>query len=247
MAVERLNFLNVPIDVVPEEDLDSVILDLLSKDKPQHIMLVSLWDVLRARHRGEFRLMVEKAALVLPISRSLVRGARFLKKTPPVRHYPFTLVITVLGILERYNKSLYVFGAHNRSLLQAERNLRSTFPRLSLVGRFPGYYHRNMEKKILTAITKANPSLTIVGNGIPAGQKWIHRNRNRLHNGLFIWNGDVIDIFSERKRRISEKTFERGLEYFPLILKNPLRIFRVVQYLWYRVLLLYYRLFRGPA
>lgn len=247
MAVERLNFLNVPIDVVPEEELDSVILELLSKDTPQHIMLVSLWDVLRARRRGEFRSMVEKAGLVLPVSRSIVRGAQFLKKTPPARHYPFSLVITVLGILEQYNKSLYVFGAHNRSLLQAERNLRTTFPRLSLVGRFPGYYHRNMEKKILTAITKANPSLTIVGDGIPAGQKWIHRNRNRLHSGLFIWNADVIDIFSERKRRVSEKTFDRGLEYLPLILKNPFRIFRVVQFLWYGILLLYYRLFRGSA
>lgn len=247
MAVQRLNFLNVPIDVVPETELEPVLLDLLSRETPQHIMLVSLWDVLRARRRGEFRSMVEKAALVLPVSRSIVRGVRFLKKSPPVRHYPFSLIISVFDILERYRKSAYIFGAHTRSLVKAERNLRSTFPCLSIVGRFAGYYHKSMEKNILTAIVKAQPSVTLLANGIPGGQKWIHRNRNRLHGGLFIWNADVIDIFSERKRRISEKTFERGFEYFLLVFKNPLRILRIFQYVWYNIILLYYRIFRVSA
>ncbi len=247
MAVQRLNFLNVPIDVVPEAELEPVLLDLLTRNTPQHIMLVSLWDVLRARRRGEFRAMVDKAALVLPVSRSIVRGARFLKKTPPIRHYPFSLIISVFDILERYCKSAYLFGAHTRSLIKAERNVRSTFPGLSIVGRFAGYYHKSMEKNILTAIVKAQPSVALLANGIPGGQKWIHRNRNRLHGGLFIWNADVIDIFSERKRRISEKTFERGLEYFPLVFKNPLRILRIFQYMWYNILLLYYRIFRVSA
>lgn len=247
MAIERINFLKVPLDIVTPEDLEPVILDLLSREGPQHIMLVSLWDILRARHRGEFRTMVLNAALVLPTSKSVIRGARFLKKKIPVRHQPFSLVIGTLGVLEKYYKSVYLLGAQQRSLLQAERNVRSTFPRLSVVGRFAGYYHKSMERNILTAITKAHPSLVIVADGIPAGQKWIQRNRNKLHNGLFIWNSEVIDIFSERKRRVSEKTFERGLEYFPQIVKNPLRIFRIFQYLWYNVLVLYYRLFRISA
>ena len=191
--------------------------------------------------------MIENAALVLPVSKSIVRGARFLKMTPPVRYYPFSTVISILDTLERYCKSVYSFGAHTRSIIQAEKNLRSTFPKLSIVGRFAGYYHKSMEKNILTAITKAQPALTLLANGIPSGQKWIYRNRNRLHSGLFLWNADVIDIFSERKRRISEKTFERGLEYFPLVLRNPIRSLRIFQYLWYDSLLLFYRLFRSPS
>jgi len=191
--------------------------------------------------------MIENAALVLPVSKSIVRGARFLKMTPPVRYYPFSTVISILDTLERYCKSVYFFGAHTRSIIQAEKNLRSTFPKLSIVGRFAGYYHKSMEKNILTAITKAQPALTLLANGIPSGQKWIYRNRNRLHSGLFLWNADVIDIFSERKRRISEKTFERGLEYFPLVLRNPIRSLRIFQYLWYNSLLLFYRLFRTPS
>lgn len=247
MAIERIELLKVPLDIVSPEDLEAVILDLLSRDGPQQIMLVSLWDVLRARRRGEFRNMLLKAALVIPTSKSLIRGARFLKKKTPVRHQPFSLIISTLAVLEKYYKSLYLLGAQHRSLIQAERNVKSTFRNLSIVGRFAGYYHKSMERNILTAITKAHPSLVLVAEGIPGGRRWIHRNRSKLHNGIFIWNPEVIDIFSERKRRVSEKVFARGWEYFPLVLKNPLRILRIFQYLWYNVLLLFYRLFRTAA
>lgn len=247
MAVERIEFLKVPLDIVAPEELEQVVLDLQSREGPQHIMLVSLWDVLKARHRGEFRNMVTSAALVLPTSKSLIRGARFLKKRVPVRYQPFNLIIGTLGILEKYYKSLYLLGAQHRSLIQAERNVKSTFPHLSIVGRFAGYYHKSMERNIQTAITKSHPSLVLLGDGVPSGQRWIQRNRGHLHSGLYIWNADVIDIFSERKRRVDEKTFERGLEYLPQVAKNPLRIFRFFQYLWYNVVLVFYRLFRTAS
>jgi N-acetylglucosaminyldiphosphoundecaprenol N-acetyl-beta-D-mannosaminyltransferase len=247
LAIERIDFLKVPLDIVPPEDLEKVVLDLLSKNEPQHIMLMSLRAVMRARQRGDFRNMVQKAALVIPTSKSLIRGARFLKKKVPVRYYPFNLIIDVLGILERYYKSLYLLGAQQKSLMRAERNVRSTFPKLGVVGRFTGHYHKNMEHNILTAIVKSNPSLVLVGDGIPGGQKWIHRNRAKLHGGLFIWDRDVIDIFSERKRRVSEKLFDRGYEYLPMVARNPLRFFRIFQYLWYNILLIIYRLFRTAA
>lgn len=247
MAIERIQFLKVPLDIVQPEELESVILELLARDGPRQIMLMSLWDVLRARRRGEFRSMVLDAALVLPTSKSLIRGARFLKKKTPVRVNPFPFVIETLGVLEKYCKSVYLLGAHNRSLIQAERNVRSTFPRLSVVGRFHGYYHRGIEKSIITAIVKSNPSLVLVGDGMPGKQRWIYRNRSRLHNGLFLWNAEMIDIFSERKRRIPESVYERGLEFFPLVARNPLRVFRLFQYFWYNVLLLTYRLFRTAS
>ncbi len=236
--------MRVPLDIVPPEDLEQTILELLSREGPQQIMLVSLWDVLRARRRGEFRSMVTSAALVLPVSKSLIRGAAFLKKKKPVRYYPFSLLISVLGTLEKYYKTLYLLGGQHRSLMQAERNVRSTFPHLGIVGRFAGGYHRTMEKNILTAIAKAQPSLVLIGDRMPGGQRWVHRNRKNFRTGIFLWSRDVIDVFSDRKRRVSEKTFERGLEYFPLLLKNPLRFFRIFQYLWYNILLLAYRIFR---
>lgn len=244
MAITRISFLKIPLDIVRPQDLEESIKDLLSRQGPQHIMLVTLWDVLRAKYQSEYRAMVNSAALVIPVSKSLVRGAVFLKKTEPSRYQPFVLIISILGILEKYYKNTFFFGARPQSLLKAEKNVRSTFPKLAILGRSAGYYHKSFEKNILLAINKASPSFVLLGDGIHSGQKWIHRNRSHLHNGIFLWDPEVFDIFSERKNRISEKIFEKGLEFIPYLLKNPLRIFRIFQYLWYTVLLLTYRVFK---
>ena len=243
MAVERIKFLGLFLDILKPEDIEETVLDLLRDERkgPRQIMLVNLWDIMRARHNKEFRAMVENAALVIPTAKSLVSGAVFLKQPRPERYEPFNFIISVMGALEKRLKTLYVFGGKEKSLQRAEKHIRKTFPSLRLVGRVPGYYGRGMEKNIKTAISKTQASLVILGNGIPGKQAWIYRNRDELPASIFIWDDTIIDIFAERKKRVSPSTFESGLEYLPQVLKNPLRVFRAFQYLWYRILLLVYR------
>ena len=62
MAVKRINFLNVPLDVLHEEDMEETVMSLLNKEGPQQIIFMTIWDVLRARRNGEFRNMVKEAA-----------------------------------------------------------------------------------------------------------------------------------------------------------------------------------------
>ncbi|MEL3902076.1 MAG: WecB/TagA/CpsF family glycosyltransferase [Treponema phagedenis] len=244
MAVTRINFLTVPLDVLLEEEIETTVLSLLEKEEPQQIIFVSLWDVLKARRNYEFKQMLENAALCLPISKSLIRGARFLKLPVPVRRHPFNFIISILNVIDSHYKSLYLFGGRTESVIEAEKNVHVTFPGISIVGRFNGYYRKNMEKDIISAIIKSNPSLVIVGNGITGGNKWIYRNRAKLHGGIFIKDPDVIDIFSKQKKRISDKTFEGGREFLLQIVKNPFKIFYFFRYVWYNLLLLFYRFFR---
>lgn len=243
MAVERINFLKVPLDIIAPEDIEESILKILNSDGPQHIMFVSIWDVLRARRKSEFRSMVLSAALVIPTSKSILKGASFLKKAQPIRYYPFNFIISTLGCLEKHYKTLYLLGAQSESLQYAEKNLKATFPHLFIVGRYPGYFHKSMEKRILTVISKSTPSLVLVGSGVPANQKWIHKNRNTLPSSIFIWDKYVIDIFSKKRKRVSESLFEKGLEHIPEIVKNPFKTLRIFKFLWYYILLFIYRIF----
>ena len=243
MAVERIKFLNLFLDVLKPEDIEETVLDLLSREEkgPRQIMLVNLWDIMCARRNKEFRAMLENAALVIPTAKSLVSGAVALGQPKPERYEPFNFIISVMGVLENHLKTVYVFGGKNKSLQRAEKHIRLTFPSLRLVGRVPGHYARGMEKDIKTAMSKAQSSLVIVGDGIPGKQAWIYRNRDELPSSIFIWDSTIIDIFAERKKRVSQSLFEGGLEYLPQIAKNPLRAFRGFQYLWYRILLVVYR------
>jgi N-acetylglucosaminyldiphosphoundecaprenol N-acetyl-beta-D-mannosaminyltransferase len=240
----RINLLKVPLDIVPEEQLADTIYSRLAGGGSKNIILLSLWDLLRARRIGEYRSFVLGASLIIPISKSLVGGARFLTGKTPVRYMPFDFVISLLTILEKRRFSLYLLGGKQRILKKTEKNLRQTFPDLRIVGRYVGSFKRQEEATILQAIRKAAPSLLLVGKGVHGKERWIAKNNASLGPGLRLWCSDLFDVFAERKKRPSHSVFDRGFEWIGYCFQRPLRFFRFFLYVYYKFLLVMYRLFK---
>jgi N-acetylglucosaminyldiphosphoundecaprenol N-acetyl-beta-D-mannosaminyltransferase len=241
-ARTRVELLKIPIDIVPQEDFDSTIYELLASGKGKNIVLLSLWDLLKARRSGEYRSYLSRA-LVIPISKSLVSGVRFLTGRKAVRYMPFDFVVHLLTILENREFTLYLLGGSRHILQKTEKNIHQTFPRLRIVGRFIGAFRRQEEATILEAIRKASPSLLLVGRGVRGGEQWIAKNSGRLNEGLRLWCSDLFDVFVERRRRPSRRTFDRGFEWLGYCFQNPFKLLRVFPYLYYKILLVFYRLF----
>ena len=247
-------FLNVPVDIVPPEELSNLINRLLppmgnsessKESRGCDIVLLSLWDLLRARRNNEYRNYVLNASLVLPISKSLVSGARFLNGKKIVRYMPFNFIISLLTFLERLEFPLYLLGGKNQILKKTEKNIHSTFPRLKIVGRCAGYMRKQDEPAVMEAIRKVSPSLLLAGKGIRGEELWIARNRDRLNSGFRLWCSDIFDVFAEKKRRPSDASFDRGLESIGFCFRNPLKFFRLFLYIQYKFLLLIYKIFKS--
>ena len=243
--------LKVPLDIVPPEDLPEVIdrlqASMVSPDsayKGRDIVLLSLWDLLRARRNNEYRNFVFKAALVIPISKSLVSGARFLTGKKVVRYMPFNFIISLLTILENKEYPLFLLGGKSQVLKKAEKNIHSTFPRLRIVGRCEGYVRKHQEPAVMEAIRKSSPSLLLAGKGIRGGELWIARNSSRLNSGFRIWCSDLFDVLAEKRRRPSDAVFDKGLESVSFCFRNPFKFFRIFSYFRYKLLLLIYRIFK---
>ena len=241
---KRITLLKIPIDIVKPEHLEKVVFQLLAEGKGQNIVLLSVWDLLRARRNTEYRNFVKNAALVIPISKSLVKGCRFLLKKKPVRYMPFDFVINLLTALEEREHSCYFLGSKKQILTKIEKNIRETFPCLRIVGRFSGSFKRHAEPIIIEAIRKASPSLLLVGKGVRSNEFWIVRNSEHLGNGLRLWCSDLFDIFAERKKHPSKTVFDLGLEWVGYCLHNPVKLLRLFPFLYYDLLLLIYKIFK---
>jgi N-acetylglucosaminyldiphosphoundecaprenol N-acetyl-beta-D-mannosaminyltransferase len=240
---QRVKLLTVPVDILTPEQLGPTVFDLLASGKEQNIVLLSVWDLLRARRNNEYRSYIMKAALVIPISRSIVSGISFLTGKKAVRYMPFDFTISLLGILEKREFSTYLLGGKKKILLRAERNIHQTFPKLHIVGRYAGYFKRQEEAILTEAIRKASPSLLLVGKGVRGEERWIARNNSLLGNSLRMWCSDLFDVFAERKKHPSRTTFENGLEWIGYCFQNPLKFFRLFPFIYYKLLLLFYKLF----
>ena len=237
VTCERITLLKVPIDIVKPEDLKKTVFQLLAEEKGQNIVLLSLWDLLRARRNTEYYNFVKNAGLVIPISKSLVKGSRFLLKKKPVRYMPFEFVINLLTILEEREHSCYFLGSKKQILAKIEKNIRETFPLLRVVGRFSGSFKRQAEPIIFEAIRKASPSLLLVGSGVRGKEFWVVRNSEHLVKGLKLWCSDLFDVFAERKKHPSKPVFDLGLEWVGYCLHNPVKILRFFPFLYYNFLL----------
>ena len=253
---ERIMLLKIPIDIIKPEDLPDLIFGMIQQEKSSHIssnehsarkdiVLLSLWDLLRARRNTEYRDYLFKAVLVIPISKSIVTGAKFLTRKKVYRYMPFNFVISLLSILEKLEYPLYLLGSGGKILKKAEKNIRSTFPRLKIVGRFEGRIRKHEEAAVIEAIRKSSPSLLLAGKGIRGEEFWIARNTERLNLGFRLWCSDLFDVFAEKKRRPSDTVFNKGLECLGYCAKNPLKTLRIFPYIRYKILLLYYRLFKN--
>ena len=238
---ERIRLLKVPIDILEPEALKLTVFRLAGREEEQHIVLLSVWDLLRARRSAKYRDYVEKARLVIPISKCLVDGARFLLGKKPVRYMPFDFVIRSLSALEDHALSIYMLGSKKRTLARIEKNIVSTYPSLRVVGRFPGSFRREVEGTVISAIRKASPSLLLVGNGVRGGESWLVRNAGRTGNGLRLWCSDLFDVLDGRRWRPSKRVFELGLEWIGYCTRSPIQLLRIFPFLYYNVLLLAYK------
>ena len=240
----RKKVLGVPVDAV---DLDSALklIELYTQDNEKHqISLISVRDILKARRSLEYARMLKESSLVLPTARGVIRAARFLKAGTLTRYRPFEFLIRILTLIERTNKTVYLLGAKKEDVEQAERNLKASFPDLRIVGRFSGFFAKELEKNIILAIRKASPSLLICGTGLRSREKWILRNKKELNPGIYIWADNCFEIFSGKDKQPSKTIFKIGLEQLIHLKKHPLMVFRIVPYLYFIFLLLIYRIFR---
>ena len=242
--LNRISVLGVPLDVLPEDRIEELVASF-EDGKNHHIILLSVWDLMRGRRRGEFRTMISGAELVIPISLSLIKAARFLKREEPVRYPPFDFVVRLLGVLERRGKTAYLLGSSRSHLQRAEVNIKSTFPGLRVVGRYAGRYPKSMEASIVEAVRKATPSLLLVGSGVPGRERWIPRNLPKFNAGIYLWCSDLFEIFADHRRKPSQALFSRGLEWIPALLRKPWKLYRAFVFAWFKVLLLVERLKRA--
>jgi N-acetylglucosaminyldiphosphoundecaprenol N-acetyl-beta-D-mannosaminyltransferase len=243
VKIERLELLGVPIDIIAWDQLEQFVHESLqNEDRGRNIVLLSVWDLLRARWPGDYRNMVTGAALVIPISKCLVSGARFLTGKTLVRYMPFDFVINLLTFLEAREETIYLLGGKPPILRKTEKNIRETFPRLRIIGRCPGMFRKQGEDTLLLSIRKSTPSLLLIGSGVGGRERWLARNTARLSKGMRLWVSDMFEVFAEKRKRPSRFAFDHGMEWVGFCLKNPFRIFRVFLFIYYNILLLVYRI-----
>ncbi|MCL2480083.1 MAG: WecB/TagA/CpsF family glycosyltransferase [Spirochaetaceae bacterium] len=240
---KKIDVIGIPVDALTYEELEAKVKELLADQKKHHILFLSLRDIVMAKFKRELRTNIETASLILPTSSYICSGAKFLKRAYiPQKIYTFEFIIKLLGAIENNGKSVYLLGGKRDVLQVTESNIKSSFPGLNIVGRCTGFFPKEMEKNIITAIKKASPALVLAGTGLPRKRYWVTRHKSFFNPGIFLWVDKAFDIFVGKKSKPARTTGGIFLEKAGRLIRNPLRIFNIFIYILYFILLLYYKI-----
>lgn len=240
--LRRVSFLSVPVDALELDQSLKTMESYLQDAQGHQVVLLTAQKLLKSRRDLDYLRCLRKSDLVLPVSKGIIKGARFQKKPALHRYNPFEFIIRLLALAEKLDQSIYLLGSRKEDLEQAEKNLKVSFPNLKVVGRYSGYFDKTMERNIVLAIRKASPGFLLVGRGVPDQDKWIARNRQHFNPGVYIWVDNCFEIFSGKERSIPKQVFKIGMESVADIPKRPWKILKIFPFLYFKLLVLIFRI-----
>ncbi len=111
---------------------------------------------------------------------------------------PQSVLTQLLSAIEKRAGSVFLIGGTPIVLLKAEKNIRATYPGITIVGSMHGMYRREEEGALLLAIQKSTPNLILAGDPLPEGERWIPRHMSATRSGTFVYFGSIMRWFSGR-------------------------------------------------
>jgi len=111
---------------------------------------------------------------------------------------PQSVLTLLLSAIEKRGGSVFLIGGAPITLLKAEKNIRATYPGITIVGSMHGMYRREEEGALLQAIQKGAPNLILAGDPLPEGERWIPRHMSATRSGTFLYFGSIMRWFSGR-------------------------------------------------
>ncbi len=199
---KRVTILQVPVDVLNSEDLEGRFRELFKPSEgPRTIYFITYKDLIRAQFNKPLRKCLQGGHLNIPISPAIPFATRFLGLSHPPIYNPFTFIIQLLSFLERSERTLYILGAAREDLLRSESNLKISFPRLKIVGRYAGNLTSQEKESVLTTVHKTAPALLLTGSCLKGGKLWLWNNREKLPAGLALAGMNCFEIFSQKCKR----------------------------------------------
>ncbi len=229
----NLKLLGINVDSIKEEEIYDYILLLANQDRPVQIVLLDTYLLMKAKFNKELENIINSSELVIPISKGIQFGLKFLKKKADQVYNYFNFIIRLLAHFTDFKKNIYILGGNEKSIVRAEKNIKSSFPGIRLMGRYHIKYKKDFEKDLITAMQKTSSSLIIVSMNRPKQEKWIASKISGFKKGVFIGVENFVDIIGSRSS--SEKNINKNSYRGKIIARNPFRIF---YYIFYLILLI---------
>lgn len=221
--------LDVPFDALTMEEAVGKLKMFLQDGKQHYICTPNPEIVMEAQDDRELMKILREADLVVPDGIGVVWASRYSEIRLTERVAGYDLVQNLFQSIKDTKESIYFFGGAPGVASAAARQMKKVYPNLQIVGGHNGYFDDLEEKKIISDIKHAAPSILLVGLGAPKQEKWIAEHLEETGAKIAIGIGGSFDVMAGNVKRAPKVFQKMGLEWFYRLITQPTRWKRMMR------------------
>jgi exopolysaccharide biosynthesis WecB/TagA/CpsF family protein len=229
-----VRILGVPFRGLSHGEAVARIRDLIHSSGSHHVVLANAHTVNVACDWPEYRMVLERASLVLRDGVGVALGARWLGQPLPTNFCGTDFVPALLTSIATERVGIFLYGAAPGVAAAAGRALVARAPRLRIEGVVDGYVD---PYTVAERVRAARPDVLLVALGNPLQECWIDANLAQLDARVAIGVGALFDYLAGRVVRAPRWVRALRGEWLFRLLVEPRRLWRRYvlgnpQFLW---------------
>jgi N-acetylglucosaminyldiphosphoundecaprenol N-acetyl-beta-D-mannosaminyltransferase len=222
--------LGVHVSGLTVPELHSRIAFLIENEQRALVLNVNVHALNLAYKRPWLREFLNRAHLVFCDGAGVVFGARILGCDLGRRITYADWMWQLAAFCEQHGFALFFLGARRGVAERAAAALKARYPGLRVAGTQHGYFDRTPgspeNQAVLRQINAVEPDILVVGLGMPAQERWLMENWERVQANVALTGGAVFDYLSGDLRRAPRWMTDHGLEWLGRLLIEPRRLWR---------------------
>lgn len=169
---------------------------------------------------------------------SIVLRPSALADPIPERFSGITFTLKLIRACEQQSLSLFLVGSPHKSTIgHTATSLQRQFPKLQIIGTFPGRFSSAGERQLLEQLQELRPDIILIGMGFPRQEQLAERLAKQLGHGFLIGEGGSFDYreLGGNLRRAPDWVRRIGLEWLWRLGRQPQRLGRqlaIPRFIW---------------
>lgn len=196
-AKHTANILGVNVSLMRVEDVIERIGQIVAADQRAIITHTHVMGLNIAYDQAWFRQFLNQAELVYCDGMGVKLGARLLGYQIPQRFTLADWMDQFAASAEKQGYSFYFLGNPPEIAERAAGRLLEKYPRLRIAGCQHGFFNkakgRPENEAVIAHINAVKPDVLLVGFGMPAQEKWVLENWDRLNIHIAMTVGAVFE------------------------------------------------------
>ena len=225
----KYDILGVMVDNATMDEAVSAVSRYLGSKEAHMVVTPNAEILLMCENDRELLDAISKASFVSADGVGVLKAAKILKTPLKEKVAGCDLGFNLLKEAAKGGYGVFLFGAKPGVAETAAAKLCEQVPGLIISGTRDGYFKPEDDDEIVRQINESGADILWVCLGAPKQEKWMAKNKDKLHVSVMLGLGGSLDVYAGNVKRAPKIMIKCKAEWLYRLIKEPWRFSRMIK------------------